>query len=186
MSAADFEDRLAAVWDGAEDVHEEEVVLAVEALVAELPAGDPVGRFELASAHDYAGHEDQAVPLYRAALDAGLEGERRRQAVVQLASSLRLVGDPAGALQVLRENAPRPAGDDAIDDDESADDADAADDEGSVEAHAAFEALALVDLGRDREAVTVLLAALAPHAAPYDRAVLRYAEELPDPPEGVS
>jgi hypothetical protein len=32
----------------------------------------------------------------------------------------------------------------------------------------------------------VLLAALAPHAAPYDRAVLRYAEELPDPPEGVS
>ena len=179
MSAADFEDRLTAVWDGAEDVHEEEVVLAVEALVAELPAGDPVGRFELASAHDYAGHEDRAVPLYRAALDAGLAGERRRQAVVQLASSLRLVGDPASALQVLRENAPRPAGDTALDDS-------AADDEGSVEAHAAFEALALVDLGRDREAVTVLLAALAPHAAPYDRAVLRYAEELPDPPEGVS
>jgi hypothetical protein len=152
-------------------VHEEEVVLAVEALVAELPAGDAVGRFELASAHDYAGHEDRAVPLYRAALDAGLDGERRRQAVVQLASSLRLVGDPAGALQVLRENAPRP-----VDDDDG-------DDEGSLEAHAAFEALTLVDLGRDREAVTVLLAALAPHAAPYDRAVLRYAEELPDPPE---
>lgn len=182
MSTGAWEDRLAAVWDGAEDVHEEEVVLAVEALVAELPPGDAVGRFELASAHDYAGHEDRAVPLYRAALDAGLDpgrdggldGERRAQAVVQLASSLRLVGDPAGALQVLRENAPRPV------DDGNAD----ADDEGAVEAHAAFEALALVDLGRDREAVTVLLAALAPHASPYDRAVLRYAEELPDPPEG--
>jgi len=171
VSTGDWEDRLAAVWDGAEDVHEEEVVLAVEALVAELPDGDAVGRFELASAHDYAGHEDRAVPLYRAALDAGLGGERRGQAVVQLASSLRLVGDPAGALQVLRENASRPE-----------DDADG--DGGAVEAHAAFEALALVDLGRDREAVTVLLAALAPHAAPYDRAVLRYAEELPDPPEG--
>jgi len=172
VSTGAWEDRLAAVWDGAEDVHEEEVVLAVEALVAELPAGDAVGRFELASAHDYAGHEDRAVPLYRAALDAGLDGERRRQAVVQLASSLRLVGDPAGALQVLRENAPRPVDDDS------------GDGEGAAEAHAAFEALALVDLGRDREAVTVLLAALAPHAAPYDRAVLRYAEELPDPPEG--
>ena len=179
MSAAAWEDRLAAVWDGAEDVHEDEVVLAVEALVAELPPGDAVGSFELASAHDYAGHEDRAVRLYRAALDAGLEGERRHQAVVQLASSLRLLGDPAGALQVLRENAPRPAG-------EESDAGDDLGDEGSAEAHAAFEALALVDLGRDREAVTVLLAALAPHAAPYDRAVLRYAEELPDPPEGVS
>nr|WP_276611101.1 tetratricopeptide repeat protein [Kineococcus siccus] len=150
-------------------------------MVAELPPGDPVGRFELASAHDYAGDEARAVPLYRAALAAGLDGERRQQAVVQLASSLRLVGDPAGALQVLRENAPRPEGD-AGHEDAGHEDAG----EGSLEAHAAFEALALVDLGRDREAVTVLLAALAPHAAPYDRAVLRYAEELPDPPEGVS
>jgi hypothetical protein len=35
------------------------------------------------------------VPLYWQALETGLTGERRRRAVIQLASSLRNLGRPA-------------------------------------------------------------------------------------------
>jgi Tetratrico peptide repeat len=48
------------------------------------------------------GHSDLAVPLYRKALDVGLSGERRRRAVIQLASSLRNVGRPEESVALLR------------------------------------------------------------------------------------
>jgi hypothetical protein len=39
--------------------------------------------FERASAFDSTGHSDRAVPLYRRALERGLDGRRRRQAVIE-------------------------------------------------------------------------------------------------------
>jgi hypothetical protein len=49
-------------------------IARMDALAAELPDGNAVGLFERASARDSFGHPDRAVPLYRAALDAGLSG----------------------------------------------------------------------------------------------------------------
>jgi Tetratrico peptide repeat len=43
-----------------------------------------LGAFESAAARDSTGRSDLAVPLYRRALRLGLEGERRRRAVVPL------------------------------------------------------------------------------------------------------
>lgn len=63
-------------------------------LVDELPEGDPRGLFERGCAHDSTGQPDQAIPLYRAALDAGLSGLNRRRANIQMASSLRILEDP--------------------------------------------------------------------------------------------
>ena len=97
--------------------------------------------------------------LYRQALDAGLAGSRRRQAVIQLASSLRVIGDAAGSVALLR--AEKAAASDELD--------------GAV---SAFLTLSLLDAGAPREAVSVALTALAPHLPMYQRSVTSYASEL--------
>ena len=102
------------------------------------------------------------MPLYRQALEHGLEGGRCRQAVIQLASSLRNIGRPEESAALL--GAEIDAGSDDLD-----------------EAVLAFLALALVDAGREREAVSVALAALAPHLPQYQRSVAAYARLLVEP-----
>ena len=128
----------------------------MDALVAELPAESPVGPYERASAQDSTGHSDLAVPLYRRALELGLDDERRRQAVIQLASSLRNLGQASESVDLL--TAEREAGSDDLDD-----------------AVDAFLALALVDAGREREAVSVALLAVSRHMARYQRSLTNYA-----------
>ncbi len=138
---------------------EEEFLALIDRLAAELPAGDPRAAFERAGAYDSTGHSDLAVPLYREALAAGLSGGERRQAVIQLASSLRNLGEVGESVRLL--TAERDAGSDELDD-----------------AVRAFLALALTDAGREREAVGIALTALAPHLRRYQRSVTNYASEL--------
>ncbi len=89
MNDAGWEQRLADAWSSIERLDEGEFLALIEELAAELPPDSAVGAFERASAFDSTGHSERAVPLYRQALEAGLTGERRRRAVIQLASSLR-------------------------------------------------------------------------------------------------
>ena len=86
-------------------------------------------------------HEKQIDP-YQAALDTGLTGVRRRRAIIQMASSLRNLGDAKQAAELLTAELG-----------ESSDELD-----GAVRA---FLALALVDLDREREAVALSLTALS-------------------------
>ncbi|MFP2923827.1 tetratricopeptide repeat protein [Pyxidicoccus sp. 3LG] len=136
-------------------------VRRVDALAAELPPGSAIGLFERGSALDSTGHPERAVPLYAAALDAGLAGERRRRAVIQMASSLRSLGKPEDALTLLTAEAAAPS--DSLD--------------GAV---ATFLALTLVDLGREREAVAVAVTALSKYLPRYNRSAARYAQKLLD------
>lgn len=138
---------------------EAEFLALIDELAAQLPTESGVGLFERASAFDSTGHEDRAVPLYQEALDRGLTGERRRRAVIQLASSLRNLGRPEDSVALL--SAELDAGSDHLDD-----------------AVRAFLSLALVDVGREREAVSVALAALAPHLPRYQRSLANYARLL--------
>ncbi len=155
----DWEQRLDALWAAFDAYSEEAFLDEMTRLVAERPADDPVALFELAGAHDSIGHEEEAIGLYRRALARGLAGGRRRRAVIQLASSLRNVGQAAEGVTLLR--AERERGSDELDD-----------------ALGAFLALVLVDTGREREAVGLALAALAPHLPRYQRSVTNYAGEL--------
>lgn len=157
--SAEWEQRVAELWASIDDYGEEEFLARMDELAAELPADSAVAAFERASALDSTGHSDQAVPLYRRALELGLQGEQRRRAVIQLASSLRNLGRASESVELL--TAERNAGSDELDD-----------------AVAAFLALALVDTGREREAVSLALAALAPHLPRYQRSLTNYAEEL--------
>src|SRR5690606_20635266 len=87
----DWDDRVAAVWAD-ETLTDEEVVARIDAVAAERPDGDARALFERAGARDSAGLEADAEPLYRAALEAGLDEEHRAQAVIQLASTVRNLG----------------------------------------------------------------------------------------------
>jgi hypothetical protein len=158
-TASSWESRLAALWSAIDRHEAPDFVAQIERLAAELPSGSAIGLFERASAQDSTGHSDLAVPLYRAALDAGLSGLRRRRATIQLASSLRNLGNAAEAADLLLVELRAPS--DELD--------------GAVRA---FLALALVDLGREREAVAISLAALSKYLPRYNQSLARYANAI--------
>ena len=158
-----WEARLASLWRAADDYSEADFVGAMEALVIELPAGSAIAAYERGSAFDSTGHSDRAIPLYRDALALGLGEDRRRQAVIQLASSLRNLGHAAESVTLL--TAEQREQSDALDD-----------------AVAGFLALALVDAGREREATAVALRALSRHLVRYRRSLASYAESIAPAP----
>jgi thioredoxin-like negative regulator of GroEL len=158
MNERDWEERVARAWAGLDRTPEPDFLALIDDLAAEAPS-EAAGAFERASAFDSTGHPDRAVPLYRSALEGGLEGERRRRAVIQLASSLRNLGEPQESVAML--TAELDAGSDHLDD-----------------AVRGFLALALVDVGREREAVAHALTALAPHLPRYQRSLASYALDM--------
>lgn len=161
----DWEQRVARLWAAFDDLGEDEFRASMDELVAELPPASPVGMFEQACTLDATDQPGPAVALYRQALEAGLSGGRRRQAVIQLASSLRNIGQAAQSVAALR--AEQEAASDQLDD-----------------AVTAFLALALVDTGEEREAVSLLLCALAPRLPMYQRSLTNYARLIVDPAVG--
>jgi Tetratrico peptide repeat len=156
---AAWEERLARLWLSLGIIEPTPFVARVHELVGELPAANAVGLFELGSANDSTGHSDLAVPLYRAALAAGLTGPRRRRATIQLASSLRNLGRTEESVSLLTAELALPS------------------DELTGAVHA-FLALALVDVGRDRDAVATSLLALSRYLPRYNQSLARYANEL--------
>jgi thioredoxin-like negative regulator of GroEL len=152
-----WEQRIAALWAEIDDLDPADFRARIRAVADEQPSA--AADFELAAAYDSTGHPEEAVPLYRQALAAGLTGERRRRAVIQMASSLRNLGHPDESVALL--SAEREAGSDNLDD-----------------AVAAFLALALVDTGREREAAGLALGALSRHLTRYNRSLARYACDL--------
>ena len=154
----ELEPAIAELWDLDDDAAR---IAAAAELRAQRP-GDARLVYEHASALDAAGREREAIALYREALAAGLREPHRHRARIQLASSLRVTGQPELAWSLLTELADeRP---------------------GSVSVEA-FRALAAVDSGRAPAAVADLVDALLQHAGDEDseayRGVLhRYAAEL--------
>jgi tetratricopeptide (TPR) repeat protein len=166
MTTADWEQRVADAWASIDERDEAGFLAVMEKLVEELPPGDPDGLFERAASLDSTGHSDLAVPLYQRALGAGLTGERRRRAVIQMASSLRNLGRSQESVALL--TAELDAGSDHLDD-----------------AVKTVLALALTDIGREREAVSIAVGALAAHLPRYQRSMANYARLLVQPDPGA-
>jgi hypothetical protein len=165
-----WEGRAEALWNAFDDYErlgdEAGFRAAMARLVAELPDEDPIGLFEMASAHDATGQEAEAAGHYRRALAAGLgeaDPDRRRQAVIQYASTLRNLGRAEESVTLLRLEGTSKEGPDA---------------NPLADAVAAFLALSLADTGREREAVALLLDTLAPYLPRYQRSVRNYAAAL--------
>nr|WP_255529459.1 tetratricopeptide repeat protein [Leucobacter edaphi] len=166
VASESWDERIDQFWERADDADPAGTLDALRPLVAERGPNDPDGVYEWASVHDFLGREEEAIPLYEAALAAGLAGARRPQAVIQLASSLRNVGRAAEAAALLCGLEESPDRDAAVGD-----------------AHRAFLALALRDMGQPDEALRLALLALAPTLPRYRRSVAAYAESLAARPE---
>lgn len=154
-----WQQRVDALWALFDSYTPDAFIVEMERLVSELPTDDPVAAHELGGAFDSTGRSDLAIPHYRRALELGLDDSRRRQAVIQLASSLRNLGQASESVRLLDEE--RHARSDELDD-----------------AVCAFLAFALIDVGREREAAALALGALAPHLPRYQRSVANYAKQL--------
>jgi len=154
----ELEAAISELWDLADD---QARVRAAGELREQQP-GDARLTFEYASALDAAGREQEAIPLYRASLDAGLREPHRHRARIQLASSLRVTGRPDVAYALLTELAAERPGSVAVE---------------------AFRALAGVDTGQATTVVADLVDTLLHHAGDedsqsYREALQRYAAEL--------
>ncbi|MFI7497378.1 tetratricopeptide repeat protein [Streptomyces sp. NPDC049687] len=164
----DWEDRVTAAWAAFDEYPQERAAdfrAVIDALVAELPGGSPLGPFEQACAWDSTGHSDKAVPLYREALALGLSdvsAYKARRAKIQLSSSLRNIGRAEEGVKLLTPELD--AASDELDD-----------------AVRACLALCLSSLGRDREGLSLVLGALAPHLPRYQRSTANYARALVEP-----
>jgi len=161
MTEAEWESLIENMWLSFDGSREEDFRVRMEEVVALYPSQGGAGLFEQAGMWDSTGRSDLAVPLYREALDRGLSEDRRRRAVIQLASSLRNVGELQQAEALLRGESGR--GSDELDD-----------------AVVAFHALTLADLGRTGEALSMTLKALAPHLVRYQRSLSAYADDVMD------
>lgn len=156
----DWAERVSAVWAAASDMADLDVVAAIDALVAERGPEDAAAVFEAASARDYAGLESAAEPLYRRAIDLGLDEQTLPRAVIQLASTLRNLDRASDGIRLLEDLLhEHPA------------------DEWTGPA-AAFLALCLASRGDERDAASVALAALADYLPVYSASVRGYAIEL--------
>jgi tetratricopeptide (TPR) repeat protein len=160
MTTDDWDDRLAAAWTAVPQLSDDDALEAIDALVTEKGGQDAAAAFEAASVRDYLGLEPEAEPFYRRALELGLDGIRHPQAVIQLASTLRNLGEYDESIDLLT---------DWLADNE---------DHPLEDAAKAFLALALTSAGRPVEAVAVALDALAPRLPQYGRSVAAYAEQL--------
>jgi tetratricopeptide (TPR) repeat protein len=157
-----WEVRLAELWKRLDELTDSEFLAAMRTLTDELPIGHPVAHFELGAAHDSTGFPKEAVQFYELAMNAGLSGLRRRRLKIQMASSLRNLGQPQQAADMLFNEMKQPQ------------------DELS-QAVAAFLALALSDLGREREGLAISLAALSTYLPRYNGSLARYAKSLHGP-----
>jgi cyanophycin synthetase len=152
------EDEITALWEIPDAVAR----LPVAARLYTAHPGDARIAYELAGAHDSAGDEAAAVPLYEEALSAGLREPHRHRAQLQLASSLRNVGRVDEAVAVIDDVAARHPDSLGV---------------------AAFRALVHHDAGGPGRALGDLLAAVAatstdPDVVRYRRALTAYAAEL--------
>jgi len=160
MTEIDWDTRVAALWNAASELSDETVVEMMDELAAERGELDAAALFEVASVRDYIGWESEAEPLYRRAIELGLDPVRLPQAVIQLGSTLRILGRAEEAITVLGDwlalNDQHPLADSAR----------------------AFLALAFVSAGHPTEGAALALHTLAPRLPQYSGAVARYARGL--------
>ncbi|WP_285727364.1 tetratricopeptide repeat protein [Psychromicrobium xiongbiense] len=152
-------DQLEDLWDRFDALEAPEFSGLLESLLAQLPEGDPRIAFERGGFQDATDHPVEAVELYRQALSEGLSGAPRRQAVIQLASSLRNLGELVESEALLRAELEHPVDE-------------------YTSAIQAFLALVLGSRGRDQEGLSVALTALIPHVTQYQTSLTHYVQEM--------
>lgn len=161
MNIDEWEQEVAAFWAAFEARPSDDFakVQQLDDITDRCPAADGRAAFERACIRDSTGRTDDAVRYYESGLAAGLDEVRTARTYVQLASSLRVLGDNDQALEIISRADPHALGG----------------------APSAVRALALHDAGRHEEALRVALEALVPHLHRYQRSMANYARQLSEP-----
>ena len=150
--------RVAAVWERAPSMRGEDLVLAIDALADERSSDDGLALFERACARDTAGVEAEAERYYQAALlTQDLDSYRRSRAVIQLASTLRILGRLEESERLLLQELDRHL--------------DAGNERPLHDEARATLALTFAAQGRALEAAGLALCTLAPHLSRYNRSI---------------
>jgi len=84
-----------------DDDYEASQVLLLELM--EKHPNDPLVLFEVGGSYDVLGEEEMAVPYYRQAIAAGLDGDDLQECLICLGSSLRVLGDAEEAVSILEQ-----------------------------------------------------------------------------------
>lgn len=142
--------------------HEEARVLLIA--LAAAARQDATLQLETACVHDFLGHEQHAVPYYRAALAGDLSDEDRKEACLGLGSTLRVLGKFEEAFELLDQSVATYPEDSAL---------------------KVFHAMAAYHVGKHKQGLQTLLKLLAEtSAAPdiqrYRSAIRQYAQDLDD------
>ncbi|MDT7900935.1 MAG: tetratricopeptide repeat protein [Acidianus sp.] len=126
----------------------------------EMYNDDPRVIYEYANVLYFLGREREAIPLYRRALKNGLEGYRKDMCYIQLASSLRIVGELDESYKILEEIYQRT----------------------KDPASLLFLTLTLIDLGMKEKAICLLVNYILGEdkgfLSDYSRALTQYYQEL--------
>lgn len=154
-----WENRIETKRSQINEMEEEAFSDCIEHLVKERGEMDSIAHFELACLKNSFGKSNLAVPLYKQALELGLEGIRRRRAVIQLSSSLRNCGKVEEGILLLEEEFGQPSDD--LDD-----------------AVSAFYALLISEAGQQDKAVGIALSVLSKHLPRYTVSLAHYAEKF--------
>jgi tetratricopeptide repeat protein len=158
MDKHEWGSRVAAVWERAPSMQGKDLIVAIDALADERRPDDGLASFERACARDTAGEEIEAERYYRAALETqDLDSYRRSRAVIQLASTLRILGRLAESEALLLEELDRHL--------------DAGNERALHDEARATLALTYVAQGRAAEAAGLALCALAPRLSRYNRSI---------------
>lgn len=72
------------------------------ALMEDYP-DHPLVLFEVGGSYDVMGEVEMAIPYYRRAIDAGLDGADRQECLICLGSSLRVIGETEEAVETLEQ-----------------------------------------------------------------------------------
>ena len=140
--------------------HEEARILALR-LISTSPT-DATLLYETACVHDFLGFEAEAIPLYVAAIENGLQGDTLRNALLGLGSSYRTLGQYDESLVTLEKAIKLFPG---------------------AQEMVVFRAMALYNIGEFKEAVASLLGVINrttndPIVQRLERAISLYAEDL--------
>ncbi|MBO9627620.1 MAG: tetratricopeptide repeat protein [Microbacterium sp.] len=158
-----WDERIDEVWTEAAGIEVgDEIIARIDAIAAERGDDDARAVFERAGARDSAGREAEAAVLYRRALDLGLDEDHRAQAVIQLASTLRNLGEYDEALALVEEEQERSV------------------DGPYRDAVAVVHALVLASSGKPARGLSIAILALVPHLPRYHRSMTAYAREIAD------
>jgi tetratricopeptide (TPR) repeat protein len=98
-------DLLEAIEEARDLRREDELEASQERLLTLLEAypDHPLVLFEVGGSYDVMGEEEMAIPYYRRAIAAGLEGSDLQECLVCLGSTLRVTGDFDDAVAFLEQ-----------------------------------------------------------------------------------